>query len=397
MKKSLISLAFGSFAIGMTEFTMMGILPDIAKDLSVDIPTAGHLIAIYALGVVVGAPILVLFSSKYPPKIVLLSLMLLFLVFHILFTLAPEYYSLMLTRFMSGLPHGAFFGVGSVVATRLADKGKEAQSIAIMFTGMTIANLLGVPLGTYIGHNFSWRWTYFFVSLCGAATMVAIYFWLPAMKASFQGNVFRQLDYFKKPLAWILIAMISIGTGGLFAWMSYIAPLMTEVAHVEAGRVPIIMILVGLGMVFGNILGGKLADNTSPIKASILCFSAMAVCLFLVYFTIHIPGMAYFWAFTTGLISFTLGSPLQMVLINSAKGFETIAAAGGQASFNLGNTFGAYFGGLPIAAGFAYNSPLLVGIGMALSGALIAAFVSTQKLLIAKQVVKIEEGDLCSA
>jgi DHA1 family arabinose polymer transporter-like MFS transporter len=398
MKKSLISLAFGSFAIGMTEFTMMGILPDIAKDLSVDIPTAGHLIAIYALGVVVGAPILVLFTSKYPPKNVLLSLMFLFLVFHILFTLAPEYYSLMVARFMSGLPHGAFFGVGSVVATRLADKGKEAQSIAIMFTGMTIANLLGVPLGTYIGHNYSWRWTYLFVTLCGAATMAAIYFWLPALKASFKGNALKQLDYFKKPLAWILIAMISIGTGGLFAWMSYIAPLMTEVAHLEPGRVTFIMILVGLGMVFGNILGGKLADNTSPIKASAICFATMALCLVLVYFTIHLPGMAYFWAFTTGLISFTLGSPLQMVLINSAKGFETIAAAGGQASFNLGNTFGAYFGGLPIAAGFAYNSPLLVGVGMAISGALIAIYVSVNKLLIEKEKVPVKmEEALCEA
>jgi DHA1 family arabinose polymer transporter-like MFS transporter len=400
MKKSLISLAFGSFAIGMTEFTMMGILPDIAKDLSVDIPTAGHLIAIYALGVVIGAPILVLFTSKYPPKKVLLSLMLLFLVFHVLFTLAPDYYSLMFTRFMSGLPHGAFFGVGSVVATRLADKGKEAQSIAIMFTGMTIANLIGVPLGTYIGHAYSWRWTYLFVTLCGAATMAAIYFWLPSMKASFKGNAFKQLDYFKKPLAWILIAMISIGTGGLFAWMSYIAPLMTEVAHLESGRVPFIMVLVGLGMVFGNILGGKLADNTSPIKASIICFTSMAVCLVLVYFTIHLPGMAYFWAFTTGLISFTLGSPLQMVLINSAKGFETIAAAGGQASFNLGNTFGAYFGGLPIAAGFAYNSPLLVGIGMALSGAFIAAYVSVNKLLVKKESLIVQEEEvelLCEA
>ncbi len=398
MKKSLVSLAFGSFAIGMTEFTMMGILPDIAKDLAVEIPTAGHLIAIYALGVVVGAPILVLFSSKFPPKKVLLFLMFLFLVFNGLFTIAPEYYSLMLTRFLSGLPHGAFFGVGSVVATRLADKGKEAQSIAVMFTGMTIANLIGVPLGTYIGHNYSWRLTYLFVSLCGAATMAAIYFWLPALGTQFKGNVFKQLDYFKSSLAWILIAMISIGTGGLFAWMSYIAPLMTEVAHLDPARVPFIMVLVGLGMVFGNLLGGKLADSTTPIKASIICFTAMAICLVLVYFTIEIPGMAYFWAFTTGMISFTLGSPLQMVLINSAKGYETIAAAGGQASFNLGNTFGAYFGGLPIVAGFAYNSPLLVGIGMALSGALIALYVSANNLLSKSKATKvIKEEELCTA
>lgn len=394
MKKSLISLAFGSFAIGMTEFTMMGILPDIAKDLNIDIPTAGHLIAIYALGVVIGAPVLVLLSSKYPPKKVLLVLMFLFLLFNALFALAPSYFTLMLTRFMSGLPHGAFFGVGSVVATRLADKGKEAQSIAVMFTGMTIANLLGVPLGTYMGHEYSWRITYFFISLCGAATMLAIYFWLPALTAQLQGKVIRQLDYFKSPLAWILIAMISVGTGGLFAWMSYIAPLMTEVAGVPPGNLPIIMVLVGLGMVFGNLLGGKLADNTTPIKASILCFSAMALCLVLVYFTIDLPYMAYFWAFTTGMISFTLGSPLQMVLIHSAKGYETIAAAGGQASFNLGNTFGAYFGGLPIVYGYAYTSPLLVGVGLAAGGVLIACYVAYSGILLPKSG-KAKEEVLC--
>ncbi len=375
----------------------MGILPDIARDLSIEIPTAGHLIAIYALGVVVGAPVLVLFSTKFPPKKVLLFLMFLFLVFNGLFTVAPEYYTMMITRFLSGLPHGAFFGVGSVVATRLADPGKEAQSIAVMFTGMTVANLLGVPLGTYIGHEYSWRITYLFVSLCGAATMVAVYFWLPALKTHFSGNVFRQLDYFRSPLAWILIAMISIGTGGLFAWMSYIAPLMTEVAGLQGGEVPFIMVLVGLGMVFGNLLGGKLADSTTPIKASIACFLTMAICLILVYFTIHIPGMAYFWAFTTGMISFTLGSPLQMVLIQSAKGYETIAAAGGQASFNLGNTFGAYFGGLPIVYGFAYNSPLLVGVAMALGGVLIATYVSVNKLLVKKTEIRVQESELCSA
>lgn len=391
MKKSLISLAFGSFAIGMTEFTMMGILPDIAKDLAIDIPTAGHLIAIYALGVVVGAPVLVLFTSKYPPKKVLLFLMFLFLIFNGIFAIAPDYYTLMLSRFMSGLPHGAFFGVGSVVATQLADKGREAQSIAIMFTGMTIANLLGVPLGTYVGHHYSWRTTYLFISLCGAATMTAIYFWLPVIKPSFTGNVFKQLDYFKSSLSWVLVAMVSIGTGGLFAWMSYIAPLMTEVAHLPADTVPFIMVLVGLGMVVGNLLGGKLADSISPIKAVIVCFSSMAICLVLVYFTIDISGMAYVWAFITGMISFTIGSPIQMVLIGSAKGYETIAAAGGQASFNLGNTFGAYFGGLPIVYGFAYNSPLLVGVAMALSGVGIATFVLVNKLLLPKKSVILEK------
>lgn len=225
--------------------------------------------------------------------------------------------------------------------------------------------------------------------------MLAIYFWLPALATSFQGKVVKQLNYFKSPLAWILIAMISVGTGGLFAWMSYIAPLMTEVAGLTSKELPIIMVLVGLGMVVGNLLGGKLADNTTPIKASILCFLSMAVCLLLVYFTIHIPYTAYFWAFVTGMISFTLGSPLQMVLIHSAKGYETIAAAGGQASFNLGNTFGAYFGGLPIVYGFAYNSPLLVGVILALGGVGIACYVAYSGILLPNEMAKKEE-ELCA-
>lgn len=378
IKKNLISLACGAFAIGMTEFTIMGILQDIATDLSIDIPTAGHLIAIYALGVVVGAPTLVLATAKYSPKKVLLFLMLLFLVFNGLFAIAPEYNTLMVSRFLSGLPHGAYFGVASVVATKLADEGKQAQAIAIMFTGMTIANLIGVPIGTYIGHMFSWRYTYLFISLCGALTMLAIYLWLPVMPTNHTTNTSSQLSYFKKKIAWVIVAMISIGTGGLFAWMSYISPLMTKVGQIPETQLPLIMILVGLGMFFGNLLGGKVADTISPIKATIACFSAMAICLTLVFFTIHITGMPYVWAFITGMISFTIGSPLQMVLIHSAKGSETIAAAGGQASFNLGNTFGAFFGGIPLTYGLAYNSPLLVGVSLALIGASIAFYYYTK-------------------
>lgn len=370
----MVSLAFGAFAIGMTEFTIMGMTQDMAKDLNLDIPTIGHFIAIYALGVVVGAPTLVLATSKYSPKKVLLFLMFLFLIFNGLFALAPDYLTLMISRFMSGLPHGAYFGVASVVATKISDEGKQAQAIAIMFTGMTIANLIGVPVGTYVGHHFSWRYTYLFISLCGALTMIAIYFWLPVMLAQSSANVSKQLDYFKTKRAWIIITMISIGTGGLFAWMSYIDPLMTNIGHIAPERVTFIMLLVGLGMFVGNLLGGKLADTISPVRATIICFSAMAICLIMVYFTIYIEGAAYFWAFVTGMISFTIGSPLQMVLIKSAKGSETIAAAGGQASFNLGNTFGAFFGGIPLTLGFAYNSPLLVGVAMASIGVLIAVY-----------------------
>lgn len=372
MNKGLVALAFGGLAIGMTEFTMMGILQDIAKDLHIAIPEAAHLIAIYALGVVVGAPILVLFTGKFPPKKVLLFLMVLFFVFNGLFAIAPTQETLMITRFMSGLPHGAFFGVGSVVAAQLAQKGKEAQAIAIMFTGMTIANLAGVPLGTYIGHHYSWRYTYAIIALLGLVTFAAIYFWLPKTESSSSNDVVGQLSFFKRWEAWLLVAIISIGTGGLFAWISYIGPMVTNVGGLAENQIPIIMFLIGLGMFFGNLIGGKLADSISPTKAAMASFTAMALCLIVVYFTAESYYMSFVMAFVTGMISFTIGSSLQMMLINTAKGAETLAAAAGQASFNLGNTLGAYFGGIPITLGLAYNSPVLVGVGMAFSGAILA-------------------------
>lgn len=367
MNKGLIALAFGGMAIGMTEFTMMGILPDIAKDLQIEIPKAAHLIALYALGVVVGAPTLVLFSGKYPPKSVLMVLMLVFFIFNALFAIAPGFFLLEVSRFAAGLPHGAFFGVGSVVATQLAKKGKEAQAIATMFTGMTLANLIGVPIGTYIGHHYSWRITYGIIAFLGLITFLALWFWLPAIKSS-NKNLFGQLNYFKKSRSWLLIAIISIGTGGLFAWISYIAPMVTKVSELPEGRVPMIMILVGLGMVVGNILGGKVADAINPTKATIACFSAMVVCLIAVHFTAPIGLMAYVMAFVTGVISFSVGSPIQMMLIRDAKGAETFAASAGQASFNMGNTLGAYLGGIPITMGLAYDTPVLVGVGMASIG-----------------------------
>lgn len=371
MKKGLLALAFGGFAIGMTEFTMMGILPDIAKDVQVEIPVAAHLIALYALGVFVGAPILVLFTNKFPPKKVLIFLMVVFFVFNGLFAIAPNLSTMEISRFLSGLPHGAFFGVGSVAAAKMARKGKEAQAIAIMFTGMTVANLLGVPLGTYLGHHYSWRITYAIICFLGLVTGGALYTWLPDFKANHDSSLFSQLGYFKKGSAWLLVFLISIGTGGLFAWISYIAPLVTHISGLPEGRVPLIMVLVGLGMFFGNLLGGKLADSMMPSKAAMICFSAMSLCLIGVYYTSPTEWTAYPMAFITGMISFTIGSPLQLMLIRNAKGAETLAAAAGQASFNMGNTLGAYLGGIPITLGLAYNTPVLVGSGMAMIGVLL--------------------------
>lgn len=379
IQKSLVALALGGLAIGMTEFTMMGVLEDFAKDLNISIPEAGNFISIYALGVMVGAPTLIMSTSKYPPKKVLIFFMLLFAVFNGLFVVAPSYYTLLAARFLSGLPHGAFFGVGSVVASQLAKKGKEAQAIAFMFMGLTVANLVGVPLGTWLGQVLNWRYTFAIIALLGFVAMLAVQLWIPNLENSNKGSLTQQLSFFKKWQAWMLIVMISIGTAGLFAWISYISPLMTNVAELSKDQMPIIMILVGLGMFFGNLIGGKIADSLSPNKATIISFSAMVVSLIVVYFTSEIKTMAYVMSFVTGLIAFTIGSPIQMMLIGNAKGSETLAAAAGQASFNIGNALGAFLGGIPILMGLGYNSQLWVGVVMALCGALIAfAFLKLQ-------------------
>lgn len=373
VKKSLLALAMGGLAIGMTEFSMMGVLEDFAKDLNISIPTAGNFISMYAMGVMVGAPTLIMATSKCSPKKVLIFFMLLFTIFNSLFVIAPSYNTLLIARFMSGLPHGAFFGVGSVVAAQLATKGKEAQAISIMFAGLTFANLVGVPLGTKLGQVFSWRLTFGIIASLGLITMLAISLWVPNLKNTNKGSLVEQLSFFKKWEAWVLIVMISIGTSGLFAWISYISPLMTNVADLPKTKVPIIMTLIGLGMFVGNFIGGKLADTMSPNKAAIISFASMAVCLVIVYFTSHIQIMAYIMSFITGLIAFTIGSPIQMMLINNGKGSETLAAAAGQASFNIGNALGAFLGGIPIAMGLGFNSQLWVGFIMASVGSIIAA------------------------
>ncbi len=364
MKKNLLPLALGGLGIGTTEFVMMGILPDIAKDFNISIPVAGHLISAYALGVVIGAPLLVALSSNTAPKKILLVLMGIFTLFNALSAFAPGNSVLLVARFFSGLPHGAFFGVGSVVASRLAAKGKQAQAISIMFAGLTVANLLIVPLGTYIGHHYSWRFTFAIVTLIGIITLVFIQLWLPKLPVSRTGNIKSELALFKRSEAWLIIGITAIGTGGLFAWISYIAPLMTEVSHFSGDKISYIMILAGLGMVVGNVVGGRLADKMQPLKACIALLFAMAVT------ANQVASLTL--TFIAGALSIALATPIQILMIKTAAEAEMLGAAATQAAFNIGNALGAFFGGLPIAAGLSYSSPSLVGACMAIGGTFLA-------------------------
>jgi DHA1 family arabinose polymer transporter-like MFS transporter len=271
-------------------------------------------------------------------------------------------------RLLSGLPHGAFFGVGAVVASKLAEKGKEAQAISMMFAGLTVANVLAVPVGTYVGHHYSWRFTFCIIAGIGLVTMLFIRAWLPVMPASRTGSVLKELGFFRRPQAWLLVAITSIGTGGLFAWISYISPIMTEVAGFSKNMVPYIMILAGVGMVVGNLLGGKLADTISPASACIVSLLAIAVCLVINYFVANNQILSLVMTFVTGVITFSLGTPIQILMIKTARDAEMLGASVTQASFNVGNALGAFWGGLPIAAGYGYTSSLLVGVIMALTG-----------------------------
>jgi len=372
MKKSLLTLTLGGLGIGITEFVMMGLLPDIAKDLDISIPQAGHLISAYALGVVIGAPLLVLIAGSYPPKKILMVLMAMFTVFNALSAFAPGYNTMFIARLLAGLPHGAFFGVGSVVASRLADKGKEARAVSLMFAGLTVANILGVPLGTYIGHNFSWRYTFVIIVIVGLVTLLSLKFWMPNLPATKNRDLGKELNFFKLPESWLIILMIAIGTGGLFSWYSYIAPLLTEVSGFSAGSITYILIIAGAGMMVGNFIGGRLADRFSPARATFALLIAMSVTLLIVHYVSGNQVMALIMTFVAGAVAFAAASPIQMLMINTAKGSEMLAASVSQASFNIGNALGAFLGGLPLLAGFDYTSPVAVGSMMALTGAAFA-------------------------
>ncbi|WP_242917961.1 MFS transporter [Pontibacter liquoris] len=387
MKKKLLPLALGGLGIGTTEFVMMGLLPDIAADFNISIPEAGHMISAYALGVVIGAPLLVVASRNFAPKKILWTLMVVFTVFNACSAFAPTSMTLLFSRLLAGLPHGAFFGVGSVVASRLAEKGKEAQAISLMFAGLTIANLLTVPLGTYIGHHYSWRYTFGLITAIGLVTLLLIQLWLPTLPVSKTGNLRTELGFFKNREAWIILLITAIGTGGLFAWISYIAPLMTEVSGFSADQVPYILILAGFGMVVGNFVGGRLADKISPVKACLLLLLCMAVSLLVIYVGSGSKAVSLTMTFVAGGLSLAIAAPIQILMIKTASEAEMLGAATTQAAFNIGNALGAFFGGLPIAMGYGYTSPELVGASMAITGALLAGLLIKRRRAYSAETV----------
>ncbi|MBO0357306.1 MFS transporter [Hymenobacter sp. BT186] len=366
-KLALVPLTLGGFGIGMTEFVMMGILPDIAKAMHITIPAAGHFISAYALGVVVGAPLLVALTVKMPPKRILALLMALFAFGNGLSVLASSYHLMLLTRFLSGLPHGAFFGVGAVVAGRLAEPGKEARAISMMFAGLTFANIIGVPIGTYLGHNYGWQIPFVLIVVVASLTVLSVWRWLPVLPAK-ETNLRQEFQAFRHLEPWMIIGITILGNGGFFAWFSYIVPLFTEVAGFSNNAVTFLMVLAGVGMSLGNLLGGWLTDRMSPLRATTWLLLAMTASLLLVPLAAQHQATTILITMLTGALAFSTAAPIQMLMIRSAKGSEMLASSLSQSGFNTGNALGAYLGGLPIAAGLGYTSPDWVGAALVLSG-----------------------------
>jgi DHA1 family arabinose polymer transporter-like MFS transporter len=378
IKKSLLPLALGGFGIGMTEFVIMGILPDIAGGLQISIPQAGYLITAYALGVVVGAPTLVSLMAHRPPRSVLIWFMLMFTLFNAMSAFAPNFEVMMLSRFMAGLPHGAFFGVGAVVASRLADEGKVAAALATMFTGLTLANVVGVPAGTWLGHNMSWRAVFLVVAVIGLLTVLALRQLVPAIEAKGRTSLKQDLRIFRSLALWLALAITSIGTGGFFAFFSYIAPLLTEVSGFKPSTIPMVMTVVGVGMTVGVNLGGRLADRVPPLQAILLLLVTMTGLLLCNGLFASSQAAMLVLAFATGANALALGPPIQMLLIEHSREAEMLGSSLGQSGFNIGNALGAFLGGIPLTLGYSYASPQWVAAGLALSGVLLAFLMLAQ-------------------
>lgn len=373
LRRSLIALAFGTLGLGIAEFVMMGILPDTAVSLGVSIPTAGHFISAYALGVCFGACML-LILRKYPMKNSLLFLVSLMMVGNIGAALAQSYHFMLVARFISGLPHGAYFGVASIVASKLAQKGRESEAVSIMIAGMTIANLFGVPLGTLLSTFLSWRIIFCLVVIWCIFTLYSIKKYIPYIPPLPDTGFMGQFKFLKYPAPWLLLGATMFGNGGAFAWYSYVTPMLIQVSGFKAEIITGIMVLAGAGMVAGNLIGGKLSTRFYPGKVGAGFQGVMALSLFLIFFLAPYKIPAVFLMCAVTFCLFAVSSPQQFLIIKFSQGGEMLGAAGIQIAFNMGNALGAYLGGIPIAHGMEIQYSALVGTCSAAMGFIIFSF-----------------------
>ena len=364
---AVIALAVGGFTIGTTEFVTMGVLPQIAAGVEVTIPQAGNVISAYALGVVVGAPLIAFFGARLPRRGLLLGLMVAYAAFNAASALAPGYGALLVARFLDGLPHGGFFGVASLVAASMVAPERRGRAIALVLMGLPVANVVGVPTATWLGQNLGWRTSYWLVALLGALALVLVALFVPSCPGNAEATGRRELQALACPQVWYAVVAGAVGFGGMFALFSYVAPVVTDVGGLGHGAVPIFLLTLGLGMVFGNWLAGRLIDWSLP-KSLLGAPIVLALALALFWLTIPAGWGALPAAFLVTTVGSVLALGLMLRLIDAAGHAETLGAAVSHASLNVGNALGAWLGGVVIAAGFGFGSPLLVGVALSLAG-----------------------------
>ncbi|MET8125946.1 MFS transporter [Streptomyces sp. NPDC056653] len=371
MPLALLALAISAFGIGTTEFVMMGLLPNVADDLGTSVPTAGYLVSAYALGVVLGAPLLTAIGSRVPRKRMLLLLMALFTLGNLASALAPGFGWLVAGRFLAGLPHGAFFGVGAVVAARLVGEGRQARAVATMFLGLTVANIVGVPAATLLGQHLGWRATFLVVGVIGLGSMAALARLVPHIPVDAHQGLGHELRALGNRQVLLGLLTAVLGFAGVFAVYSYLSAMTTEAMGFGESSVTLVLALFGIGMTLGALAAGPLTDRAlRPTLYGSL--AALAVVLAVFPFAVQVKWAALVMVVLLGGVGFMTTTPLQMLVMNKAKDAPTLASASNHSAFNLANAGGAWLGGAAIAAGWGWTSPALVGAVLTVAGLAVA-------------------------
>ncbi|TQN47345.1 DHA1 family inner membrane transport protein [Humibacillus xanthopallidus] len=365
---AILALALGGFAIGTTEFVTMGLLPQIAEGTGVDIATAGHYVSAYALGVVVGAPLIAVMAAKVPRKGLLMALMGFFAVSHIAIAFADTYPTVMAARFLAGIPHGAFFGIGSVVAASLVSHQRRTAAVATLLGGLGVANVIGVPLATLLGQRYSWHLPYLVVGAVAVVTVAAIGVFLPHQSPSGEESMRSEMRALRRLQVWLALLIGVVGFGGMFAMYSFITPTMTELAGLDESYIPWVLAAYGIGMVTGMVLSGRVANRVGVLKGIIIALSLVGALLAVFGWAAQVLWLAVVMVFVLGVLPSIVVPLLQTRLMDVAHEGQSLAAALNHSTLNMANALGAWLGSLVLAAGWGYGAPSLVGAGLALLG-----------------------------
>ena len=367
---AVVALAMGGFAIGTTEFVTMGLLPQISRGVDVSIPTGGHVISAYAIGVVVGAPLLAFLGARLPRRALLVALMAAFAVGNGVSALATSYEQLMLARFAAGLPHGAYFGVASLVAASMARPSRKGRAVSQVMLGLSVANVVGVPAATLLGQELGWRAAFWAAAGLAVVTLGLVAWFVPSCPGDAEASGRRELGAFKVPQVWLTLLAGAVGFGGMFAVYTYIAPVVTDVSGLGERSVPVYLLFFGLGMVAGTWVAGIMAD-WSIFRSLIIGGVGMAATMLLFWATAPYGWAALPVVFLITVLGSVLVVNLQLRLMDVAGDAQTLGAAMNHASLNVANALGAWLGGLVIAAGYGLRAPALVGLALSLAGVVI--------------------------